>query len=90
MGLIFFIRSAPNLCADPSLQEARGAPMKNLGYEKLLFNLPFDHRSLFELKTFVDLRAKKITREDAVAEIMRRYREIADIIENVHIQTRAA
>ena len=38
----------------------------------------------------VDLRAKKITREDAVAEIERRYREFVDVFENVRAQTRAA
>lgn len=38
----------------------------------------------------VELRAKKITREDAVAEIARRYREFVDIFENVRAQTRAA
>jgi myo-inositol catabolism protein IolC len=37
----------------------------------------------------VDLRAKKITREDAVAEIARRYRKFVDIFENVRAQTRA-
>jgi 5-dehydro-2-deoxygluconokinase len=38
----------------------------------------------------VDLRAKKIKREDAVAEIARRYREFVDIFENVRARTRAA
>jgi 5-dehydro-2-deoxygluconokinase len=38
----------------------------------------------------VDLRAKKITREDAVAEIAHRYREFVDIFENVRAQVRAA
>ncbi|HEY6404037.1 MAG TPA: DUF2090 domain-containing protein [Blastocatellia bacterium] len=38
----------------------------------------------------VDLRAKKITREAAVAEIARRYREFVDIFENVRARTRAA
>jgi myo-inositol catabolism protein IolC len=38
----------------------------------------------------VDLRAKKITREDAVAEIARRYREIVDVFESVRAKTRAA
>lgn len=38
----------------------------------------------------VDLRAKKITREDAVAEVARRYREFVDIFENVRAQVRAA
>jgi 5-dehydro-2-deoxygluconokinase len=38
----------------------------------------------------VDLRAKKITREDAVAEIARRYREFVDVFENVRAQIRAA
>src|SRR5262247_1420223 len=38
----------------------------------------------------VDLRAKRITREDAVAEIARRYREFVDIFENVRARTRAA
>src|SRR5262245_63758958 len=52
MGLIFLIRSAPNQCADPSLQEAEGVPMKNLGYDNPLYILPFDHRSSFELKMF--------------------------------------
>jgi 5-dehydro-2-deoxygluconokinase len=52
MGLIFLIRSAPNQCADPSLQEAKGVPMKNLGYNNPLYILPFDHRSSFELKMF--------------------------------------
>ena len=37
----------------------------------------------------VDLRAKKITREDAVAEIARRYRKFVDIFENVRARTRA-
>src|SRR5262245_34850826 len=52
MGLIFLIRSAPNQCADPALQEAKGVPMKNLGYDNPLYILPFDHRSSFELKMF--------------------------------------
>src|SRR5262245_15468408 len=52
MGLIFPIRSMPNQRDDPSLQEAKGAPMKNLGYDKPLYILPFDHRSSFELKMF--------------------------------------
>src|SRR5215475_9501466 len=52
MGLIFLIRSAPNQCAYPSLQEAKGVPMKNLGYDNPLYILPFDHRSSFELKMF--------------------------------------
>jgi 5-dehydro-2-deoxygluconokinase len=38
----------------------------------------------------VNWRAKKITREDAVAEIARRYREFVDIFENVRARTRAA
>ena len=38
----------------------------------------------------VDLRTKKITREDAVAEIARRYRKFVDIFENVRARTRAA
>jgi 5-dehydro-2-deoxygluconokinase len=38
----------------------------------------------------IDLRAKKITREAAVAEIERRYREFVDVFENVRAQTRAA
>ena len=38
----------------------------------------------------VGLRAKKITREDAVAEIARRYRKFVDIFENVRARTRAA
>ncbi|HKQ72126.1 MAG TPA: DUF2090 domain-containing protein [Blastocatellia bacterium] len=38
----------------------------------------------------VDLRAKKITREDAVAEIARRYREFVDIFESVRARTSAA
>jgi myo-inositol catabolism protein IolC len=38
----------------------------------------------------VDLRAKKITREDAVAEIARRYRKFVDIFEKVRARTRAA
>jgi myo-inositol catabolism protein IolC len=38
----------------------------------------------------VDLRARKITREDAVAEIARLYRKFADIFEKVRSQTRAA
>jgi len=38
----------------------------------------------------VDLRAKKITREAAVAEIARRYREFVDIYENVRARTRTA
>ena len=38
----------------------------------------------------VDMRAKKITREDAVAEIARRYREFVDVFESVSAQTRAA
>jgi myo-inositol catabolism protein IolC len=36
------------------------------------------------------LRAKKITREAAVAEIERRYREFVDVFEKVRAQTRAA
>ncbi|HEU0179840.1 MAG TPA: DUF2090 domain-containing protein [Blastocatellia bacterium] len=38
----------------------------------------------------VDMRAKKITREDAVAEIARRYREFVDIFEDVRAKVRAA
>jgi 5-dehydro-2-deoxygluconokinase len=38
----------------------------------------------------VDWRAKKITREAAVAEIARRYQEFVDIFENARIKTRAA
>jgi myo-inositol catabolism protein IolC len=38
----------------------------------------------------VDLRAKKITREGAVAEVARRYRKLVDIFENVRARTRAA
>src|SRR4029434_73279 len=38
----------------------------------------------------VDLRAKKLTREAAVAEIARRYREFVDVFESARIQTRAA
>jgi 5-dehydro-2-deoxygluconokinase len=38
----------------------------------------------------VDLRAKKITREDAVTEIARRYREFVDVFESVRAKTRAA
>ena len=38
----------------------------------------------------VDLRAKKITREDAVDEIARRYREFVDIFENARAQVRTA
>src|SRR5262249_32602978 len=38
----------------------------------------------------VDLRAKKIAREDAVAEIAQRYREFVDIFESVRAQVRAA
>jgi myo-inositol catabolism protein IolC len=38
----------------------------------------------------VDLRAKRITREGAMAEIARRYREFVDIFENVRARTRAA
>jgi myo-inositol catabolism protein IolC len=38
----------------------------------------------------IDMRAKKITREDAVAEIARRYREFVDIFENVRARGRAA
>src|SRR5262245_50949474 len=52
MRFIFHIRSAPNQCDDPSLQEAKGVPMKNLGYDNPLYILPFDHRSSFELKMF--------------------------------------
>jgi myo-inositol catabolism protein IolC len=37
----------------------------------------------------VDLRAKKITREAAVAEIARRYREFVDVFESARVQTRA-
>jgi myo-inositol catabolism protein IolC len=36
------------------------------------------------------MRAKKITREDAVAEIARRYREFVDIFEDVRAKVRAA
>src|SRR5262244_1879683 len=52
MGLIFFIRSEPNQCAHLSLQEAEGDLMKNLGYDRALYILPFDHRSSLELKMF--------------------------------------
>jgi 5-dehydro-2-deoxygluconokinase len=38
----------------------------------------------------VELRAKKITREDAVAEIADRYREFVDVFEKVRGRTRAA
>ncbi|MGH9753553.1 MAG: 2-deoxy-5-keto-D-gluconate 6-phosphate aldolase domain-containing protein, partial [Blastocatellia bacterium] len=38
----------------------------------------------------VDLRAKKITREAAVAEIARQYREFVDIFENARVQVRTA
>jgi myo-inositol catabolism protein IolC len=38
----------------------------------------------------VHLRAKKITRVDAVAEIARRYREFVDVFESARAQTRAA
>jgi 5-dehydro-2-deoxygluconokinase len=38
----------------------------------------------------VDLRADRITREDAVNEIAHRYREFVDIFENVRAQPRAA
>ena len=38
----------------------------------------------------VELRAKQITRDAAVAEIARRYREFVDIFENAHAKTRAA
>jgi 5-dehydro-2-deoxygluconokinase len=38
----------------------------------------------------VDLRAKKLTREAAVAEIARRYREFVDVFESARVQTRAA
>jgi 5-dehydro-2-deoxygluconokinase len=38
----------------------------------------------------VDLRAKKITREAAVAEIARRYREFVDVFEKVRARTHAA
>ena len=38
----------------------------------------------------VDLRTRNITREDAVAEIARRYRKFVDIFENVRARTRAA
>jgi myo-inositol catabolism protein IolC len=52
MALIFLIRSTPNRCAYLSLQEADGDRMKNLGYDRPLYILPFDHRSSFELKMF--------------------------------------
>jgi 5-dehydro-2-deoxygluconokinase len=38
----------------------------------------------------VDMRAKKIVREDAVAEIARRYREFVDIFENARSKSHAA
>jgi 5-dehydro-2-deoxygluconokinase len=38
----------------------------------------------------VDLRANRITREDAVNEIARRYREFVDIFESARAQVRAA
>jgi len=38
----------------------------------------------------IDLRAKKITRDSAVTEIARRYREFVDIFENARAKTRAA
>lgn len=38
----------------------------------------------------IDLRAQKITREAAVAEISRRYREFVDIFDNARIETHAA
>ena len=38
----------------------------------------------------VDMRAKKIAREDAVAETARRYREFVDIFENARGKSRAA
>src|SRR5215510_14094487 len=52
MALIFLIRSELNQCADPSLREAIGDRMKNLGYDRPLYILPFDHRASFELKMF--------------------------------------
>src|SRR5262245_46902385 len=52
MVLIFLIRGATNQCDDPSPQEAKGSLMKNLGYDRPLYILPFDHRSSFELKMF--------------------------------------
>jgi 5-dehydro-2-deoxygluconokinase len=41
-------------------------------------------------KPLVDLRAKKITRDEAVAEIARHYREFVSIFENTRAQTRTA
>src|SRR5262249_57006227 len=37
---------------DPSLQKAKGGAMKNLGYDRPLYLLPFDHRSSFDLTMF--------------------------------------
>src|SRR5262249_31131166 len=51
-ALIFLIQSAPNQCDDPSLQGTIGGRMKDLGYDKPLYILPFDHRASFELKMF--------------------------------------
>ncbi len=47
--------------------------MRTLGFDKPLYILPFD--------PLVDGRAKKVTRDAAVAEIARRYQEFVEIFE---------
>src|SRR5262249_26270931 len=73
VGVIFLIRNAPNQCDDPSSQEAKGGLMKNLGYDRPLYMLPFDHRSSFELKMFGwgdDLTPEQMTEIAAAKQVI--------------------
>jgi hypothetical protein len=45
------------------------------GYDRALYILPFDHRGSFQTKMVGCGAPKKATREVAVGEIARRYRE---------------
>jgi hypothetical protein len=53
------------------------------GYDKPLYVLPFDHRGSFENGMFGWKGA--LTREAAVAEMARRYREFVDDFERAHV-----
>jgi hypothetical protein len=53
----------------------------NLGYNKDLYVQPFDHRGTVFWEPLVGLRAKKTSRETAVAEIARRYAEFVHVFE---------
>jgi myo-inositol catabolism protein IolC len=62
----------------------------NLECDKPLYVQPFDHRGLIGFavgrtvfwEPLVGWRDKKTTREEAVAEIARRYRGFVDVFEN--------